>query len=172
MSALDADQIRMWKIWVADRERFRQIGVRGGKDGELGQGVWSLRPWGKGGGFEEWYNFDGFLGVMGPFKRGEVKGLEALYGTLHRDEGGDGDAGEGEGDGEGGAAAREPGEGTSVSVILGLSDAELEPKVELKAEGKAEGSGQAGKKKKNKKNKKKGKGKGKEGAEEKGPVAE
>ncbi len=160
MSALDADQIRMWKIWVADRERFRQIGVRGGKDGELGQGVWSLRPWGKGGGFEEWYNFDGFLGVMGPFKRGEVKGLEALYGTLHRDEGGDG---------EGVAAAREPGEGTSVSVILGLSEAELEPKVELKAEGEAEGSGQAGKKKKNKK---KGKGKGKEEVEEKGPVVE
>ncbi len=166
MSALDADQIRMWKIWVADRERFRQIGVRGGKDGELGQGVWSLRPWGKGGGFEEWYNFDGFLGVMGPFKRVEVKGLEALYGTLHRDEGG-------QGDGEGVAAAREPGEGTSVSVILGLSEAELEPKVELKAEGEAEGSGQAGKKKKkNKKNKKKGKGKGKEEVEEKGPVVE
>lgn len=159
MPPLEADQIRMWKIWVADRERFRKVGVRGGKDGELGQGVWSLR---KGGGFEEWYNFDGFLGAMGPYRRRGVKGLEALYGRLHPDEGREGDAEEGEGEEAGVATARMPGGWTPVPVIHGLSEPELEPKVESKAEGEAEGSGQAGKKKnKNKnKNKKKGKGKG------------
>lgn len=160
----------MWKIWVADRERFRKVGVRGGKDGELGQGMWSLR---KGRGFEEWYNFDGFLGMMGPYRRREVKGLEALYGRLHPDEEGDGAAGDGEGvgEGEGVAAARMLGGRTPVTVILGLSEPELEPKVESKAEGEAEGSGHPGKKKKNKnKNKKKSKATTEE--EEKAQVAE
>lgn len=170
MPALDADQVRLWKIWVADRERFRQSGVRGGKDGELGQGTWSLRPWGKGGGFEEWYRFDGFLGGMGPFERKEVRGLEALYAVVHSGEGGNGDGAAGEG--EGVVGGRQAGEGTVEEVVEGGLGPELESNVASTAEGKVEAGGKAGKKKKKKKNKKKGKGKGKEELEEKAQLAE
>jgi len=157
MPALDADQVRLWKIWVADRERFRQVGVRGGKDGELGQGTWSLRPWGKGGGFEEWYRFDGFLGGMGPFERKEVRGLEALYAVVHLGEGGEGDMEEGEEKGEE-QGGNEP-EGLAGGEEAG--EGKIEEKAEADTEAKAEGSGKAGKKK-NKKNKKKAKAKAKE----------
>lgn len=190
MAPLDEDEVRMWKIWVADRERFRKVGVRGGKNGELGQGMWSLR---ERRGFEEWYTFDGFLGRMGPYRRGEVKGLEAWYKKMHPEEMGVGDAEEGEeeakGEGEGLPAAHMPGKWMPRMMILGATlepkveaegevkaeaEAEGEAKAKSKPEGEAEGSGRAGKKKKSKKSKSKNKNKGKgtEEVEEKAQVGE
>lgn len=189
MAPLEEDQVRLWKIWIKDRERFRKVGVRGGKNGELGQGMWSLR---EGRGFEEYYNFDGFLGKMGPYKRGEVKGLEAWYKKMHPEEMGEGDAeedeGVGAGEGDGVPAAHVLGKFMPTMLILketvepkveaeGDAEAELKPegegKAESKPEGEVAGSGAASKKKKNKKSKnknKKGKGTGK--VDEKAEVGE
>lgn len=186
MRPLSPDDYRLWQIWVADRERFRQIGVRGGANGELGQGQWSLRPWGQGGGFEEWYPFDGFLGKMGPYERKEVKGLEALYEALGSDEEGPQDGVVGantDGNevglgGEGGEMAEEKAEGKSEmelepqakSKAEATGDAKLEAMGEVKEDTKADGSGTGGTKKKNKKKGKKGK--GQKEVEEKGQGAE
>lgn len=79
MRTLLPKQVEFWKIWKADREHFRQLGVLGGEHGELGQGQWSLRPWEEKGGFvDQNYGFDFFLGDAEGFEKPEPKGLEWL----------------------------------------------------------------------------------------------
>lgn len=85
---LNPYQVRIWRVWRRDWEKFRAVGVRGGKGGELGQG-WnselvttvtegsgktkgSVHVTTKMKGFPEIYNFDEFLGRIGPF---ELEGL-------------------------------------------------------------------------------------------------
>lgn len=75
LKPLKPAQVIIWRIWRRDREKFRAVGVRGGEGGELGQG-WDksrciILPGGERGrmkGFPEIYEFDEFLGHMGPFE--------------------------------------------------------------------------------------------------------
>lgn len=99
MDPISPSGARIWLRWLHDRERYRSIGVCGGKDGELGQG-WRKqkivvpgrdfyreagKPWmsdrygpGKMLGWEEKYGFDPFLGEMGEFEtREEPKGIQS-----------------------------------------------------------------------------------------------
>lgn len=103
LEPFSTEDARNWLQWLADRERFRQIGVRGGKNGELGQGwrsekvfvdgrdfyreeqEWMSERYGPGMmlGWEEIYHFDEYLGEMGDWDlKGGPRGLQkALLGA-------------------------------------------------------------------------------------------
>ena len=111
LEPFSTEDARNWLQWLADRERFRQIGVRGGKNGELGQGwrsekiivdgrdfykegggcgkEWMSERYGPGLmlGWEEVYKFDEYLGEMGDWDlKGGPKGLQkALLGAQLRE---------------------------------------------------------------------------------------
>lgn len=104
LEPLSPAEAKNWLQWLSDRERFRQIGVRGGKDGELGQGwrekkacvdgrdfyreagkEWMSERYGPGVmlGWEDVFPFDEYLGEMGEWElEGGPKGLQrALLGA-------------------------------------------------------------------------------------------
>lgn len=89
MDALGPREARLWICWREERERFRKVGVNGGKGGELGQGKWDPAT----GMWEEMYEFDGVVGEMGPFELAKPMGLqvtiftEALESMLVAEEG-------------------------------------------------------------------------------------
>lgn len=108
LEPLSPNDARNWLQWLSDRERFRQIGVRGGKNGELGQGwrkkkvyldgrdfyteagkEWMSERYGPGAmlGWEEVYVFDEYLGEMGEWElKGGPRGLQrALLGAHVRE---------------------------------------------------------------------------------------
>lgn len=107
LEPLTRTDAKNWLQWLADRERFRQNGVRGGKNGELGQGwrkhkeyvdgrdfymeagkEWMSERYGAGVmlGWEEVYLFDEYLGEMGDWElEGGPRGLQrALLGAQVR----------------------------------------------------------------------------------------
>ena len=108
LEPLSPTEAKNWLQWLSDRERFRQIGVRGGKDGELGQGwrrkkvcvdgrdfyaeagkKWMSERYGPGVmlGWEDVFVFDEYLGEMGEWElEGGPRGLQrALLGAQLRE---------------------------------------------------------------------------------------
>lgn len=108
LEPLSPAEAKNWLQWLSDRERFRQIGVRGGKDGELGQGwrtekvcldgrdfyketgkEWMSERYGPGVmlGWEDVFTFDEYLGEMGDWElKGGPRGLQrALLGAQLRE---------------------------------------------------------------------------------------
>ncbi len=108
LEPLTPTEAKNWLQWLSDRERFRQIGVRGGKDGELGQGwrrkkvfvdgrdfyreagkEWMSERYGPGMmlGWEDVFTFDEYLGEMGDWElKGGPRGLQrALLGAQLRE---------------------------------------------------------------------------------------
>lgn len=110
LEPLSPTEAKDWLQWLSDRERFRQIGVRGGKNGELGVGwreekvcltnerdfykeggkEWMSERYGPGMmlGWEEIFVFDECLGEMGEWElKGGPRGLQrALLGAHVREE--------------------------------------------------------------------------------------
>lgn len=108
LEPLSPAEAKNWLQWLSDRERFRQIGVRGGKHGELGQGwrtkkvcvdgrdfyreagkEWMSERYGPGVmlGWEDVFTFDEYLGEMGDWDlKGGPRGLQrALLGAQLRE---------------------------------------------------------------------------------------